>query len=69
MNKLENLPDCMMPDGAEPCKAYGEAYEEVKRLQATIHYLDSKIKSAMNCHPKVVQALLKEAKERTHLNT
>lgn len=26
------LPDCMMPDGAEPCKGYGELRDEAERL-------------------------------------
>jgi hypothetical protein len=30
------LPDCMMPDGAEPCIAFTELYEEVKRLRAAL---------------------------------
>lgn len=27
------LPDCMMPDGAEPCRGYGELRDEVERLR------------------------------------
>ena len=28
------LPDCMMPDGADPCRAYKELLAEVERLRA-----------------------------------
>lgn len=29
-------PDCMMPDGAEPCKGYRQLYEKTKQLQEHI---------------------------------
>lgn len=30
------LPDCMMPDGADPCRGYHELRAEVERLQAAL---------------------------------
>ena len=42
---------------------------EINELKKTVNYLDAKIKSAMCCHESVVQVLLDEAKQRTHLNT
>lgn len=31
-----HLPDCMMPDGADPCKGYSELYAENERLRAAL---------------------------------
>jgi hypothetical protein len=35
------LPDCMMPDGAEPCKGYMDMKDEVKRLREALEAVDS----------------------------
>jgi hypothetical protein len=35
--ELSFLPDCMMPDGAEPCKGYQQLQREVEQLQAKLH--------------------------------
>ena len=32
----EHLPDCMMPDGAEPCIGYRELRAEIERLRAAL---------------------------------
>jgi len=32
----EHLPDCMMPDGAEPCIGYRERRAEIERLRAAL---------------------------------
>jgi len=34
---MSHLPDCMMPDGAEPCIGYTELRVENERLQAALH--------------------------------
>lgn len=31
--KAMTLPDCMMPDGAEPCKAYQELYAALRQRE------------------------------------
>jgi hypothetical protein len=33
-NVAVKLPNCMMPDGADPCPAFCELYAEVERLRA-----------------------------------
>ena len=33
---MDTLPDCMMPDGAEPCIGYCELRDEVERLRAEL---------------------------------
>jgi hypothetical protein len=38
------LPDCMMPDGAEPCSAFTEQYEEAKRLRKLVQYCRMRLK-------------------------
>ena len=30
------LPDCMMPDGADPCAAFTQQIEEIERLRAAL---------------------------------
>ncbi len=30
------LPDCMMPDGGDPCKGYTDTYEELREARAEI---------------------------------
>ena len=36
MSELEMLPTCMMPDGADPCKAYQALREENERLREAL---------------------------------
>lgn len=33
----EILPDCMMPDGADPCAGYHQLRREIEQLQAKLH--------------------------------
>ena len=44
-NKLERLPACMMPDGAEPCEAYTELYEQSQQRLYAIYFLISRLSS------------------------
>jgi len=46
--KLDILPDCMMPDGAEPCKGYLETHDklsivevDLKELHQALYYMYS----------------------------
>lgn len=34
--KVDLLPDCMLPDGAEPCKAYSELYKKALILEQAL---------------------------------
>jgi len=43
----EHLPDCMMPDGAEPCIGYRELRAEIKRLREQLHYANGTCDLAM----------------------
>ena len=37
--KRNHLPDCMMPDGAEPCLGYSEAVDTIEALTAELDAL------------------------------
>jgi len=37
---LKPLPDCMMPDGAQPCIAFSNLEAEIERLQAKVKQLE-----------------------------
>lgn len=37
----ELLPDCMMPDGADPCIGYQQLYERFKQSRARIEQLEA----------------------------
>ena len=53
------LPDCMMPDGADPCIAFTEIYEEVKQLRAQVKEVDAWLAKAadqLNITP-IMQAM------------
>lgn len=39
MSERQILPDCMMPDGAEPCKGHLQLQEQVRSLQAEVDRL------------------------------
>ena len=39
----EQLPSCMMPDGAEPCQGYAELLAERDALKAEIEQLEAQL--------------------------
>ena len=41
------LPDCMMPDGADPCKGYAELLEAARQLQAENAALKARVGDAL----------------------
>lgn len=42
------LPDCMMPDGADPCKGYQELRSELDRLRAEVERLEERLAPCAN---------------------
>lgn len=38
---MSTLPDCMMPDGAEPCQAFQDQAAEISRLKAEVEFYKS----------------------------
>ena len=45
MPKLDTLPECMQPDGAEPCEAYAELYNQNEARLYAIVFLISRLSS------------------------
>lgn len=43
-----HLPDCMMPDGAEPCKGYSELREENDKLRTQLEAIQIKAAQHFN---------------------
>jgi hypothetical protein len=33
---ISNLPDCMMPDGGDPCAGYAQIYNDAERMAETL---------------------------------
>jgi hypothetical protein len=48
MNTSNLLPDCMMPNGAEPCKAYQEILTRIAKLKADNFLLKIEINQLKN---------------------
>ncbi len=48
MKVLEKLPDCMLPDGGDPCEAYTELYEYAKGLLDRSSLADDLTKAFIN---------------------
>lgn len=42
---LNKLPECMMPDGAPPCEAYQELYDQNEARMYAIVFLISRLSS------------------------
>ncbi len=42
---LEKLPDCMLPDGGDPCKAYQELYDKYMDALIRIDHLETSRKN------------------------
>jgi hypothetical protein len=34
---ISTLPDCMMPDGGDPCAGYAQIYNDAERMAETLH--------------------------------
>jgi len=60
------LPDCMMPDGAEPCKGYTELYGRAINIVAFLHNLASRLEGddEIACDPMQAAADCREMAER-----
>jgi len=53
---LMDLPECMQPDGAEPCKAYNELYMHSRKLEGLLHQCASKLESQVVRNPDLPKA-------------
>jgi hypothetical protein len=61
---LTGCPDMLL----YACSQLVELTKENEKLKAEIKYVDAKVKSATQCHPRAVEYLLDEALSRTHFD-
>lgn len=55
------LPDCMMPDGADPCRGYQELRERAERAEAERPLLQ--MRDELLAENEALRALLREARD------
>jgi hypothetical protein len=63
---MKLLPDCMMPDGAEPCKAYSELYAELQRertIARGLEFADANAKHKLESALGAAEARVRELEE------
>lgn len=47
-NRMAKLPDCMLPDGADPCLGYAELYARIAKLESMRSALLSLVRKGSN---------------------